>query len=471
MNASGEFRAGWPPEEEFYRSILESLGQGVIITDTESRIMYANAAMEEMTGHARREMIGRISYELLSPPANWPTMRRRLAERLSGRTEEYEHELVRRDGRWSWVSVKATPLRDATGGIAGTIGVLTSIDREMNLELRNEYLLEELRSEGRFGEIVGRSAALAKVLEQIDVVAPTETGVLVLGESGTGKELVARAIHDASGRREKPLVRVNCAAIPRELFESEFFGHVKGSFTGAIRDRVGRFELADGGTLFLDEVSEIPVDLQAKLLRVIQEGQMERIGEERTRAVDVRLISATNRDLGAEIRAGRFRQDLYYRLSVFTIEVPPLRERVEDIGILASRCVELSAKRLGVTPPTLTRAHIRALERYDWPGNVRELQNVIERAVILARRGPFRVDLPSDAPPMPSSKAATAPVEATGSLAELKDREREMIESALKRARGKIYGADGAAALLGLRPTTLASKLIRLGIDRKAFGA
>src|SRR6266478_679259 len=233
------------------------------------------------------------------------------------------------------------------------------------------------RVSGKLRNIIGHSPALEKVLAQIATVAPTEANVLILGESGTGKELVARAIHDMSARKEHSLVRVNCASIPKELFESEFFGHVRGAFTGAVKDRVGRFELADGGTLFLDEIAEIPLDLQSKLLRVLQEGQFERLGEDRTRTVKVRLIAATNRDLLAEAKAGRFRLDLYYRLSVFPIEVPSLRERLEDVGELAEHFIKQSARRLGVPRPRLSKLHLQELQSYDWPGNVRELQNVI----------------------------------------------------------------------------------------------
>src|SRR5438094_222791 len=237
-------------------------------------------------------------------------------------------------------------------------------------------------------------SALQKCLAQIATVAPTEANVIILGESGTGKELVARAIHDLSARKDRPLVRVNCASIPQELFESEFFGHVRGAFTGAIKDRVGRFELADDGTLFLDEVGEIPLELQSKLLRVLQEGQFERVGDESTRTVKVRLIAATNRDLLAEARAGRFRLDLYYRLSVFPIEVPSLRERLEDVGELAEHFIKQASRRLGVPRPRLTKIQAQELQSYDWPGNVRELQNVIERAVILAKGGKLQFDLP-----------------------------------------------------------------------------
>ncbi|HZQ47097.1 MAG TPA: sigma 54-interacting transcriptional regulator, partial [Verrucomicrobiae bacterium] len=283
---------------------------------------------------------------------------------------------------------------------------------------------------------------------------------------------VARAIHDLSARKEHPLVRVNCASIPKDLFESEFFGHVRGAFTGAIKDRIGRFELAGNGTLFLDEIGEIPLDLQGKLLRVLQEGQFERLGDERTRTVNVRIIAATNRDLLAEAKAGRFRLDLYYRLSVFPIEVPPLRERCEDIGLLAEHFSQQAARRLGVPRPRLTKLQVRELERHDWPGNVRELQNVIERAIILARGGRLRFDLPQPnagtraimhSPPI--SNGGGEPEEP--SLDELAIREREIVLRALQRRNWKIYGADGAAALLKIKPTTLASMMKRLGVGRE----
>src|SRR5262249_49714346 len=238
-----------------------------------------------------------------------------------------------------------------------------------------------------FSEIVGQSAALRHVLLQVETVALSDSTVLILGETGTGKELIARAVHERSRRRDKPLVRVNCASIPKELFESEFFGHAKGAFTGAIKDRAGRFEVAAGGTVFLDEVSEIPLELQSKPLRVLQEKCYERVGEERTRRVDVRILAATNRDLKKEVAAGRFREDLYYRLDVFPLQVAPLRERKEDIPLLATHFVELLVKELSCPKPRLTRAGIETLEGYDWPGNIRELRNVIERAVIIAGGG------------------------------------------------------------------------------------
>jgi PAS domain S-box-containing protein len=451
--------------EEFYRNILDSLAEGVLITDAQSRILYVNRAMQEMAGCGKDEMVGQLSYELLAPRARWPQMRRRLRERLAGKTERYENELVRKDGSTVWISVCATPYRNMHSEIVGTVGTITRIDREKSLELENARLRDELHRERPATQVIGNSPAFQKVLEQVRMVAPTCASVLVLGESGTGKELVASAIHEQSDRRGKPFVRVNCASIPKDLFESEFFGHIRGAFTGAIKDRIGRFELAQGGTLFLDEVGEIPLDLQAKLLRVIQEGQFERIGEDRTRTVDVRLICATNRDLEAEAKAGRFREDLYYRLSVFPIEVPPLRERVDDVSRLAEHFLRLSADRIGAPVPRLTREHIEQLESYDWPGNVRELQNVVERAVILARNnGRLEFTLGqsqrTDANEGRLKPGASVRLE-SASMDDLKKSQQNLIAEALAKTNGKIYGPDGAAALLGMKPTTLASRISR----------
>lgn len=340
------------------------------------------------------------------------------------------------------------------------------------LELENSYLREEVRAALAFGEIIGQSPALQKVLRQIELVAPTNASVLILGETGTGKELVARAIHERSRRNAKPIIKVNCSSVPRELFESEFFGHVKGAFTGALKDRSGRFQLADGGTLFLDEVGEIPLDLQSKLLRVLQDGQFERVGEDRTSQTDVRLIAATNRDLNEEVDAGRFRQDLYYRLSVFPIELPSLGERKEDIPLLARHFFEQACKRLNCGRVRLTQTDVDQLQSYHWPGNVRELQNVVERTVIVSQGGRLRLDLvfPHRAaephPSCPGSKASTSS-SAYVSEYDWKQRERENLLAALKQAGGKIYGPSGAAELLGIKPTTLAYRLRAAGI-RKA---
>jgi transcriptional regulator with GAF, ATPase, and Fis domain len=337
------------------------------------------------------------------------------------------------------------------------------------LELERDYLRDELLEANEYGDIVGQSPSLRNVLQQIDLVAPTNASVLVLGESGTGKELVAREIHRRSQRQDRPMVTVNCASIPRELYESEFFGHVKGAFTGAVTDRAGRFELANGGTLFLDEVGEIPLALQSKLLRVLQEGEFERVGDERTHHADVRIIAATNRDLKQEIEAKRFREDLYYRLNVFPLEIAPLRQRKEDIAVLAAHFVEWSAQRLNRTPPRLTQANILGLQRYDWPGNIRELQNIIERAVITASAGRLRFDLPSDDQPRtPRPADATQSTEGLAILTddEMRRRERDNILAALKQTKWKLSGEDGAAELLGIKSTTLASRMKKMEIER-----
>jgi transcriptional regulator with GAF, ATPase, and Fis domain len=338
------------------------------------------------------------------------------------------------------------------------------------LELENLYLREEVREARSYGEIVGASSAIRNVVRQIGLVAPTDASVLILGESGTGKELVAREIHKRSLRGDQPMIRVNCASIPKELYESEFFGHVKGAFTGALRDRAGRFEAADGGTLFLDEVGDIPPELQSKLLRVLQEGRYERIGEERTRKVDVRIITATNRDLKREVEAGRFRQDLYYRLNVFPIDVAPLRQRKEDIPLLAVHFLELTTRKMNRPPVRLTEAHIRALQQYDWPGNVRELQNVLERGLITSRAGGLHLDLSSETG---GGGEALRPVwrqaAAGGEIfteSEMRRRMRANLVAALRSTGWQIYGERGAAKLLGIKPTTLASRMKKYGIKK-----
>jgi len=339
------------------------------------------------------------------------------------------------------------------------------------LERERDYLREEVNVSQHFGEIVGNSPRLQEVLGRIEAVADTDANALIHGESGVGKELVARAIHARSRRSAGPLVKVNCATVPGELFESEFFGHVKGAYTGASRDRTGRFQLADGGTIFLDEVSEIPLDLQAKLLRVIQEKEFERVGEDTTRRVDVRVIAATNRNLEVEMEKGRFREDLYYRLSVFPIEVPPLRERRKDILPLASHFIQVVCGEFDRRPFALTRAQAEALEQYDWPGNVRELRNVLEQAVILSRGERLRLDLvlpgarvaSRDDPP-PGTDESPAPGFLTA--VEFKRFQRENLVAALERAGWKVSGKEGAAELLGMKPTSLTYQMKALGIKR-----
>ena len=339
------------------------------------------------------------------------------------------------------------------------------------LELENTFLKEEVLEAQAFGEIVGQGPALASLVNQIELVAPTQATVLIHGESGTGKELVAREIHRRSQRKDRPLVRVNCASIPKELYESEFFGHVKGAFTGALKDRPGRFEAADGGTLFMDEVGEIPLEMQSKLLRVLQEGEYERVGEEKTRKVDVRVVTATNRNLSKEVEAGRFRQDLYYRLNVFPIEVAPLRHRKEDIPLLAATFLDHVRKKLHCTGRELTQAEVMKLQNHDWPGNVRELQNVIERAVISSRCGTVQFQLPDPQPgatsnAKPQNKKSSRTEVAVATQEEMREREKANLIAALQQTDGKIYGSGGAAELLGVKPTTLLSRIKKMGITK-----
>jgi len=369
-----------------------------------------------------------------------------------------------------WVRVYA----DYTGGSIANAWAFKEIRQlKAALEQQNAYLQEEVVEAKAFGELVGQSAALQQVVRQIDLVAATEASVLILGETGTGKELVAHEIHHRSRRADKTLVRVNCASIPAELYESEFFGHARGSFTGAIRDRTGRFETAEGGTLFLDEIGEIPLALQGKLLRVLQEKLYERVGEDRTRRANVRIIGATNRDLKKEVVAGRFREDLYYRLNVFPIQVAPLRERREDIPLLAQHFIQLTARDLATAKPRLTKAGLVQLQAYDWPGNIRELRNVVERAVILARGGLLQFDLPAADSKLAPPSAASVPAVPTDDPEcltdhEIRQREHDNLLAVLNKAGWRLKGPGGAAELLGLKPSTLRSRLKALHLRRPA---
>ncbi len=339
--------------------------------------------------------------------------------------------------------------------------------RIRSLTVETEYLREELAALGGSDDILGASDALRGVLQAVKQVAATDATVLILGETGTGKELVARAIHAAGGRRARPLVKVNCAAIPAALVESEFFGHERGAFTGATQRRESRFALAHGGTIFLDEIAELPADLQAKLLRVLQDGEFEPVGSSHTRTVDVRVIAATNRDLGRAVSEGRFREDLYYRLHVVPIEVPPLRERGDDVVILAAAFAAGVGKRMGRTVELLAADDVARLRAYAWPGNIRELQNVIERAVITSTDG--RLGLTRFLQAGSSLAAPTATDRTRGAIRtmhDLEEIERESIVAALAAAAGRVAGADGAAERLGTKPSTLRSRMKALGIAR-----
>lgn len=337
------------------------------------------------------------------------------------------------------------------------------------MEQERDYLRDEINVTVNFGDIIGESQALKRTLAQIEAVAVTPASVLIQGESGVGKEAIARAIHTQSGRVEHPLVKVNCASIPKELFESEFFGHVKGSFTGAHRDRVGRLQLANGGTIFLDEVGEIPLDQQGKLLRALQEHEFERVGDDETIKVDVRVVAATNRDLQEEIKAGRFREDLYYRLSVFPIEVPPLSERRDDIAPLAMHFLNSYCSELGRTPMALSKQQIATLSHHDWPGNIRELKNVIERAVILSKGTRLRLDLVMPTAAETPPPAAVMPSADDGELltdADIRAIEKANMVAVLEHTEWRISGAGGAADLLGLKPSTVAYRMKNFDIEK-----
>jgi transcriptional regulator with GAF, ATPase, and Fis domain len=354
-------------------------------------------------------------------------------------------------------------------GVARRTAEIQKLQERLHAE--NIYLKEELAGAHAYSGIIGESPSLKTVISRIGLVAPTNANVLILGESGTGKELIAREIHRESTRKDRSLVKVNCATIPKELYESEFFGHVKGAFTGAVSDRMGRFEAADGGTLFLDEVGEIPPSLQGKLLRILQEGEFERVGEGRTRKVDVRIIAATNKNLTEEIKSGRFREDLYYRLNVFPVEVTPLRDRKEDIPLLVTHFVEVFSRRLNRPVPRLTEANLMDMKAHDWPGNVRELQNIIERALILSPHGRLHFDLPrvNSGAPLPGqslSDAASSPTTPILTETDIAALQKQNMMAALIRSDWKIYGKDGAAQLLGIKPTTLIERMRRLKIKR-----
>ncbi|MEM7202209.1 MAG: sigma 54-interacting transcriptional regulator [Planctomycetota bacterium] len=472
--------------ERHTQTILESAGEGIYGLCPQGNATFVNPAAARMLGWSVDELIGQPMHaNHHHSHADGTTYARGecpiYAAFRDGEVHSVDDEVFwRRDGSSFPVEYTSTPILEG-GKPNGAVVVFrdTTLRRRAEAEIRalkeqleaeNDYLQEEILSDFGAGEILGDSAATSALRRAIETVAPTDATILVHGETGTGKELVARAIHANGPRRQKPLIKVNCASIPRELFESEFFGHVKGSFTGAVRDRQGRFELADAGTLFLDEVGEIPVEMQSKLLRVLQESEFERVGEERTRKVDVRVIAATNRDLRQEADAGRFRQDLYYRLNVFPMQVAPLRDRVADIRPIAERFLAVARKKLARPAARLTVAGLRQLESYPWPGNVRELQNVIERAVITSRGRALDFDLAVEggaseplAATVKASKSGTAVVPES----EMRRRERDNLLAALEQCEGHIYGEDGAAALLGIKPTTLASRLKKLGVSAR----
>ncbi|MDJ0748198.1 MAG: sigma 54-interacting transcriptional regulator [Woeseiaceae bacterium] len=474
-----------------HETLLDSAGEGIYGLSKEGEATFINKQAEALLGWSQSDVVGRSIHEVHhhSHADGTPYPRDECpiyAAIRDGAIHRVDSEVFwTRDGEAIPVEYTSTPImRD--GKPDGAVIVFRDIsqrkklererdrafeqikDLNRQLEQEKEYLREEVEQAIDFGEIVGESDSLKHTLTQVDAVASTPVNVLVYGESGVGKEMIARAIHARSNRAEKALVRVNCASIPEHLFESEFFGHVKGAFTGAHRDRVGRMQLADGGTLFLDEVGEIPLSLQSKLLRAIQEGQFEPVGEDRTHTADVRIVAATNRNLKDEVKAGRFREDLFYRLSVFPIEIAPLRDRPADIVPLALHFIENICTDLGRDTLAIRKRDAALLEKREWPGNVRELKNFIERAAILSHGNRLRVDL-AQAGESDHRLAGPLPdVEADGFVtdAEFRDLEKQNIIAALEAASWRVSGADGAAELLGVKASTLSYRIKSLGIKR-----
>jgi len=472
--------------------MLTSVGDGIYCVDVDGLCTFINPAAKRLMGRTDDEVLGQnihyVHHHTHENGSHYPVEQCPIYAAIrDGIVHEGKREVFwKHDGTPFPVEFTSTPII-SDSVIIGAVVVFRDISERLEtekklhdtlnelsalksrLEDENAYLQQEFLIEQKYHGILGESKPIKRILQQIDLVAQTEASVLVTGESGTGKELIARAIHEASNRKDMPLIRVNCAAIPHELFESEFFGHSKGAFTGAIRERVGRFELANGGTIFLDEVGEIPLELQSKLLRVLQEGQLERIGEEKTRDIDVRVIAATNRDLKKDAAHNRFREDLYFRLNVFPIHSPPLRERESDITLLALNFLDQASKKNGGDTLKIRQSDIEKIQNYLWPGNIRELQNVIERAAITAKNGRVTIDLPSPELPHSTETSVQNTLKADEHIVSdeaMQNLVKRNVLAALNACDWKLFGEDGAAKRLNLKPTTLASRIKRWGLTR-----
>jgi formate hydrogenlyase transcriptional activator len=456
-------------DEGELRRITDAIPQIIGVLAPDGTILYANEVMLDYTGQSLEDIKAADSRARIFHPDDIDRLREPRERSLArGEPFELEFRARRKDGQYRWFLVHYNPLRDDAGNIIRWYATGTDIEDRKQAEERvqkeNLALREEIDHSSMFEEIVGSSAALRTVLEQVAKVALADSTVLILGDTGTGKELIARAIHKRSKRATRAFICVNCAAIPPSLIASELFGHEKGAFTGALQRRLGRFELADGGTIFLDEIGELPAETQIALLRVLQEHEIERIGASHPIAVDVRILAATNRDLAAAVASGAFRQDLFYRLNVFPIQMPSLRQRADDIPLLVEYFVERYGKNAGKKFRHLDKRTLDSFKAYDWPGNIRELQNVIERAVILSENDTFSVDetwLKRESAPL---RGPTLPF-----VGALHSQEKEMIVTALAESHGKIAGPAGAAAKLGIPRQTLESKIKRLSIDVHQF--
>jgi PAS domain S-box-containing protein len=474
--------------EERYRDVVETQTELICRYLPDTTLTFVNDAYCRYFEKTREELIGAKFLELIPEHARENAFGHIESLIENPRVEYHEHEVLLNNGEIGWQQWVNHVVFDATGKVSELQGVgrdvtarrqaeeslrqaLLEVERlKDQLHAENVYLREEVHDARDFGEIVGQSEAFKNALREAEQVAPTDTTALVLGETGTGKELLAHAIHKLGGRADRPLIKVNCASLPANLIESELFGHEKGAFTGALTARTGRFELADKATIFLDEIGEFPLELQAKLLRVLQEGEFERLGSSRTIKVDVRVIAATNRDLEEEVRWKRFRSDLYYRLNVFPIRMPSLRERGEDIRILAKFFMQQASRKMGKRIEEIPEESLETLESYGWPGNIRELKNVIERAVIITRGDKLQLPekLESRLHVEPTVEQFPEP-HAANSPASLEDIQRQHIIQALNQTYWRVDGPKGAAALLGINPGTLRSRMKRFGIHKHAL--
>ena len=458
-------------DERALRRITDAIPENIVILDPHGIPLYANRATLDYTGLTTADVTTPDFRARIFHPEDLARVRdQRQAALAAGAPFEFELRALSKHGQYRWFLTRYKPFHDRDGRLVRWYATGTDIDDRKRAEDRtrneNVALREDIVRSSMFEEIVGSSDALRTLVTQVARVAPTDSTVLIQGETGTGKELIARAIHQRSRRANRAFIRVNCAAMPLSLIASELFGHEKGAFTGALQRRYGRFESADGGTIFLDEIGELPHETQIALLRVLQEREFERVGGNEAISVDVRVLAATNKDLIRAVRAGAFREDLFYRLNVFPIHVPALRDRIGDIPLLVEYLVERFARKAGKSIRRIGKETLDLFEAYDWPGNIRELQNVIERAVILSDADVFRVD----ASWLPPASAASA-VPSDSLPGDLAQREKVLIESALREAHGVVGGVTGAAAKLGVPRQTLESKIRKLGIDRYRFKA
>jgi formate hydrogenlyase transcriptional activator len=451
------------------RGIVDAIPQLIVVLEPGGNTQYANRPVLEYTGLKLADIGAEEFRKRAFHPEDVDRVRERRQANLSrGTAFELEQRVRRKDGQFRWFLVQYNPLHDQDGKLIRWYATGTDIEDRKRDEERvrreNLALREEIDRSSMFEEIVGSSRPLRKVLSELSKVAPTDSTVLIQGETGTGKELIARAIHKRSNRAARAFIRVNCAAIPQSLIASELFGHEKGAFTGALQRRLGRFEMADGGTIFLDEVGELSPETQVSLLRVLQEKEFERVGSGEPVTVDVRVITATNRELAAAVAAGTFREDLFYRLNVFPIQVPSLRQRADDIPLLVEYLIDRYARKTGKRIPRADPRTIELFKSYDWPGNVRELQNVIERALILCENDTFTVD-----PSWLRRDPAQPPKSSFTFMATLASQEKELIEAALAESGGRVAGPTGAAAKLGIPRQTLESKISNLRINKTQF--